>query len=70
MKKQLKVIMAGTTVFWGASIFNDPVQAIVLEKVPTTQTSSEKENTAGIFGILAMVLGFFGLADRKKKKDE
>ncbi|AFR22209.1 hypothetical protein IMAU30049_01136 [Lactobacillus helveticus] len=29
MKKQLKVIMAGTTVFWGASIFNDPVQAIV-----------------------------------------
>ncbi|AUJ27582.1 hypothetical protein [Lactobacillus helveticus] len=44
MKKQLKVIMAGTTVFWGASIFNDPVQAIVLEKVPTTQTSSEKEH--------------------------
>ncbi|WP_307785300.1 hypothetical protein [Lactobacillus helveticus] len=23
-----------------------------------------------MFGILAMVLGFFGLADRKKKKDE
>lgn len=32
--------------------------------------TGEKENTAGIFGILAMVLGFFGLADRKKKKDE
>lgn len=32
--------------------------------------TGEKENTAGIFGILVMVLGFFGLADRKKKKDE
>ena len=32
--------------------------------------TGEKENTAGIFGILAMILGFFGLADRKKKKDE
>ncbi|MBM6958773.1 LPXTG cell wall anchor domain-containing protein [Lactobacillus gallinarum] len=32
--------------------------------------TGEKQNEAGIFGILAMVLGLFGLADRKKKKDE
>ena len=32
--------------------------------------TGEKQNEAGIFVILAMVLGLFGLADRKKKKDE
>lgn len=32
--------------------------------------TGKKQNEAGIFGILAMVLGLFGLADRKKKKDE
>jgi LPXTG-motif cell wall-anchored protein len=32
--------------------------------------TGEKQNEAGIFGILAMVLGLFGLANRKKKKDE
>ncbi|QLL74639.1 MBG domain-containing protein [Lactobacillus crispatus] len=32
--------------------------------------TGEKQNEAGIFGILAMVLGLFGLADHKKKKDE
>ena len=32
--------------------------------------TGEKQNEAGIFVILAIVLGLFGLADRKKKKDE
>lgn len=32
--------------------------------------TGEKQNESGIFVILAMVLGLFGLADRKKKKDE
>ncbi|MDN6008957.1 MAG: LPXTG cell wall anchor domain-containing protein, partial [Lactobacillus sp.] len=32
--------------------------------------TGEQHTSAGIIGLLAMVLGFFGLTDHKKKKDE
>ena len=32
--------------------------------------TGEQHTSVGIIGLLAMVLGFFGLIDHKKKKDE